>query len=245
MGATMPESWIRYFDARFHPPVVTLTDLHARGWTDRLIQQHLGFTPNVKGVLRSEKIAEVKFVRDLFLAEQDFNRGRVTELALKMIEQARDAFAPVDVSADDAIDRGYEFLLRRKEKENTASALPSKQAWLDQGHSADGWHWPAYWIGHAVKGPDYPHLASAPGAEYARICLDMLDVIDRARRFAAVPGATKWFWCEWTRLWKGTRPARCDTRWGEDDILPPFNRNRVAWPFWPQDLPVIPPARLQ
>lgn len=282
MRATMPESWIRYFDARFHPPVVTLADLYARGWTKALVQRHLGFTASVKDVIRSEEFPDVKSARKAFLAAQERARPQETALALSMVQHAKETFRPIEISTDEAIERGYGLNTRLLKEENPdRDDLPSEEEWLKQGDSSDGWHWPAYWISLTLDaqedGLDRPEsvpiaptfaiekdklemngsepvLIGKPprtfpgralteaGAAYARACLAMLDAIDRARRFAAVPGATKWFWCEWTRLWKETRPAMCDHRWGDDDILPPYDRNVVKWPMWPQDLKVTPPS---
>lgn len=282
MRATMPESWVCYFDARFHPPVVTLADLYARGWTRELVQRHLGFTPSVKGVIRCEEIPDVKSARKAFLAAQERARPRETALALSTIQRVKETFRPIEISTDDAVERGWGLNTRLlKEEDPDRDDLQSREEWLNQGHSPDGWHWPAYWIGlclderedaldrlecvstartDAIEAemPDMNGSASVligeplgafaerasteTGALYARACLAMLDAIDRARRFAAVPGATKWFWCEWTRHWKETRPAKLDPRWGDDDILPPFDRNVVEWPMWPQDLEVTPPT---
>ena len=245
MRVTMPASWVRYFDARFHPQIVSLSDLYARGWSQDLVRRHLGFTPNVKGIIHSEEFPDVKSTRDAFLAEQERARPGQTKLALAMIEQAEEKFQPIDVSADEAAERAYGFHVKRlKEEKPDRDDLLSLEDWLKQGEATDGWHWPAYWIGQSIddRADDFHHLTESEGAIYARRCVLMLDAIDRARRFAAIPGVTKWYWCEWTRLWKETRPAHCDPRWGDDDILPAFDRDVVGWPRWPLDLKVTPPG---
>ena len=245
MRASMPKSWVRYFDARFHPNVVPLSDLYARGWSKTLVIRHLGFTPNVKGVIRSEEFSDVKSARDAFLAEQVRARPQETKLALAMIERAKEAFRPIEISAEEAIERAYGLYLKRlKEEKSDRDDLPSVEEWLEQGDAPDGWHWPAFWIGQSIDDREdtFRQLTENVGALYARTCTAMLDAIDRGRRFSAIPGATKWFWCEWTSFWKETRPADCDSRWGDDDILPPFDRDVVKWPFWPQDLDVSPPG---
>jgi len=240
MRATIPEAWIAYFDARFHPPIVTLDDLHARGWSQSHIHRHLGFTPNVTGVVKAERFSDVQIVRAAFRAGQDSARPQHTELALAMIEKAHKSFEPIDISVEDAIAHGYEFDMRRLEANTSGQERRlSRDEWLAQGDSSDAWHWPAYWIERSIEAKD--QALDEAGAFYARACLSMLGFIDRARRFADIPGATKWYWCEWTRVWKEMRPAGCDRRWGEDDILPPFDRNVVKWPEWPADLKVTPP----